>query len=224
MKTFGEAACEAAERASDQTPGNNLVVCYFLKLHNTTCSIMILLDGGLVHDAKVLARTQFENMVYLVASTKEKDFFSRFQKEFAIEKNKQLSALSQRNKRSGKLPGVSRLEIQKPQIEKMLSNLKGKRIDLDKLVVEYSLGEEYSAFYQGCNSVVHSLPYTMLEYHKSGFVRYPDLGSADLTARIAFWCYLKSVRSVIVYFKLDSFTHELEELEKITAPPQDGPG
>jgi len=228
LKHLGQTVFQEAERASKVVNEDALVICYFLKCENTAYSIMVLLDRCFVQDAGILARALFENVVYLIASTRDKDFIKRFGAEFDVQKNKLLvrvdkhyQIINEEELSAGEEKTHFPISQEKArEIKDEAEAAKDNRFEkdfLEGLCKEYSterdLEKDYNMIYKNFHTETHSLPPAVRKYSAdTGFVHYPDLKNIDLTAFITFEYFLKACKAVLNYFQIP-LTEGWDELD-----------
>jgi hypothetical protein len=200
-----EAIQEVRGKRSFQ-PNEILAVCFAFRILNSSSGIKLLVEGGLVHDAKSILRTMAEAVILLAGSLQTKGFMNLFNGEDLDRR----SRLFKKMKRSGLTDDRTTPEDEEKyqQISQKLKQ--SKKIDLEKIAQELDLKYEFYRLHSACSSEVHHLPQTMDEYVRInvgsrtlyGFVDKPALEDSQLVVWSAFDCVLKVAHFFERSFKL----------------------
>ena len=214
LDSFGDVLVEAAENSVDDSAESKIPVLYFLKQRRTVCSLMMLIQRGFVQDARILLRSQFENMIYLKSSAMDKEVFREsFRKEFTKQKKKSAYALVESTELAEKALGKAPSEITVSQelldkcaaLEIEYAAMKGNKLDIEALATECGKQIGLLIFYKTAYHEVHSTPFTIAKHFdmvKKEFIHNPDGESAEWVVCSAFGIYLDAMESLVEFYNL----------------------
>ena len=217
LDAFADSLIGQCEKSVDYSAESKIPLLYFLKERGTICSIMILLERHFVQDARILLRSQAENMIYLAASTKDKE---GFRETFAAEFTKQQMKSSRDAAKSRELLGQEteqhHLDREK-ELEESYKEIKDNTLSLKKMAEDSGLQLQHHHYYTSNYHEVHSLPFAVVKYFnmkEKSFIHLPDVEDIPLIACTAFKCYIRSMWFLIDFFKLESFREDLAQLDE----------